>query len=308
MSLSVSPNPVFAGTQVNVTAVVTDEFGGLADVQVFFAPSEFTMHASLSGANEVPFPVETAATGNATFTVDIATGAVDYELDFTGITTPTMAHVHTGAAGQNGGVVKWLYDATGANAPATIPAVGSFTLTQDQIARMVQEGLYVNVHSADYPAGEIRGQITGAASAFTDGDGKATVQYTNPDPGDVMMYAFAGNLVRTVLIRFVAPVVLSVTASPYAILADGVTSSDITAVVQDPNGNAIAGATVDFGTSLGNLSTGSSTTDDNGAAITKLAGTSVGRASVTATINGVAGQVEVEFLATPKLFLPIIGR
>ncbi len=117
-----------------------------------------TIITTLSGAQEVP-PVVTAGTGTATLTFDLNTGAVSGSVTFTGLSAPaTAAHIHEAAAGVNGPVIIPLAGGAGATAGTfTVPA-GTF-LTAAQIVALRADGLYVNIHTANNPGGEIRGQI-----------------------------------------------------------------------------------------------------------------------------------------------------
>lgn len=66
----------------------------------------------------------------------------------------TAAHIHYGAAGTNGGVAIDLSD--GVMSPGNnITTV----LTDAQYQDLMEDALYVNVHSVTYPSGVIRGQI-----------------------------------------------------------------------------------------------------------------------------------------------------
>ncbi|MEZ4833601.1 MAG: CHRD domain-containing protein [Caldilineaceae bacterium] len=69
-----------------------------------------------------------------------------------------------GAADETGSVAKWLYDATGTNATSSIPAKGVVTLSAADVGLLLAGNTYVNVHSEDYPAGEIRDQLHRADS------------------------------------------------------------------------------------------------------------------------------------------------
>ena len=66
----------------------------------------------------------------------------------------TAAHIHTGAAGANGGIMTTL--TLGTNS-AGVP-VGT-TLIEAQFADLITGNQYVNVHSATNPGGELRGQL-----------------------------------------------------------------------------------------------------------------------------------------------------
>ena len=106
----------------------------------------------LSGAQEVP-PVNTQASGRSSITVvgdKVITGQVE-----TSNINATAAHIHEGASGQNGPVIIPLVK-TGANV-WSVP--GNTVLSSSQFDSYRSGNLYVNVHSAANPAGEIRGQL-----------------------------------------------------------------------------------------------------------------------------------------------------
>jgi hypothetical protein len=68
-----------------------------------------------------------------------------------------MAHFHGPApAGKNAGVEIWISKKGQA---ATSPLVGQATLTDAEAADLVAGNLYINVHTAKNPNGEIRGQV-----------------------------------------------------------------------------------------------------------------------------------------------------
>ena len=106
---------------------------------------------TLSGANEVP-PVKTSASGTGTITVG-DDGSVSGSVSATGV-AGTAAHIHEGAAGANGPVIVPL---TKDGDTYKVPAGAK--LTAAQLASFKAGNLYVNVHSAANPNGEIRGQM-----------------------------------------------------------------------------------------------------------------------------------------------------
>lgn len=107
----------------------------------------------LDGSHEVP-PVTTTATGNVTMTVS-ADKSVRGSITTTGIDA-MAAHIHEGAAGTNGPIIIKL--AKSADNTWLVPA--GAMLTDAQYASYMSGNLYVNVHSAAYPNGEIRVQLS----------------------------------------------------------------------------------------------------------------------------------------------------
>lgn len=69
-------------------------------------------------------------------------------------------HIHQAAAGENGPVIRAL-DVSD-NGDGSGSYAGRFTLTDDELAALNAGELYVNIHTADFPAGELRGQLPGA--------------------------------------------------------------------------------------------------------------------------------------------------
>jgi hypothetical protein len=111
--------------------------------------------ARLSGAREIP-KTDSKGTGKLNGTFDTTSKELKYTLTFDRLSGPaTAAHVHGPANGkQSAGVLAPLGDKS-----PTSPVTGTVTLTDDQ-AKALQSGkIYANVHTATYPAGEIRGQL-----------------------------------------------------------------------------------------------------------------------------------------------------
>ncbi len=130
--------------------------------------------ANLSGAQEVP-PATTRARGVATFALDASGDALTYRLIVANIENVTMAHIHLAPVGVNGPVVVWLYP--DGPPPELIPgrtqgvlAEGFITAADlvgplaggtldDLIEELADGNAYVNVHTSQFPGGEVRGQI-----------------------------------------------------------------------------------------------------------------------------------------------------
>ena len=126
-------------------------------------------HATLSGANEVP-AVTTAGRGVVTLTLDVAAGTFSVQGTFKDLSSNAQAaHIHTGVAGANGGVIKGLTPTTATT--GTITGSGSFTAAE--ITALRTRGLYVNLHTVNNGGGELRAQlqqvlINGTYSSMTE--------------------------------------------------------------------------------------------------------------------------------------------
>lgn len=107
---------------------------------------------SLSGSQEVP-AVTTSASGNGTIAIN-SDSTVSGSITTTGITA-TAAHIHVGSAGKNGPVIIPLTK-SGDNG-WSVPAGAK--LNDTQMKSYKAGDLYVNVHSAAHPGGEIRAQL-----------------------------------------------------------------------------------------------------------------------------------------------------
>ena len=110
------------------------------------------MKVNLAGDQEVP-PVTTQAKGSGNVMIG-DDGAVSGTITTTGI-QGTAAHIHQAAAGKNGPVIVPMTK-SGDNGWTFAP--GS-KLTPDQMNALKAGDLYINVHSAANPVGEIRGQL-----------------------------------------------------------------------------------------------------------------------------------------------------
>jgi hypothetical protein len=116
------------------------------------SPVIVTFNATLTGASEVPANTS-AATGTATASFNKTTKILTLNLTYSGI-TPTMGHIHVGAAGVSGPVV-FPFSNLMSPFSYTSPA-----LTATQEADLLANNYYVNLHTDAFPAGEIRGQLT----------------------------------------------------------------------------------------------------------------------------------------------------
>ncbi len=104
-------------------------------------------NVKLSGKQEVPGN-NSNATGTFNGIYDKTTKKIDYSIALNGLTASAM-HLHKAAAGVNGDVVMEIMGLKGTTA--------AFTTAQE--ADLLAGNLYLNVHSAAQPGGEIRGQV-----------------------------------------------------------------------------------------------------------------------------------------------------
>ena len=123
----------------------------------------------LTGMEEVP-PVNTNSTGIALF--ELVKNNINFKVNVTNLDNIKAAHIHLGEFGQNGDVIFTLFK------PATPIDVLNGTLVEGKVTSVDLEGplqgktindlvqlinntkTYVNIHTEQYPNGEIRGQIT----------------------------------------------------------------------------------------------------------------------------------------------------
>jgi CHRD domain-containing protein len=139
---------------------------GLTDL--VFAQLQSKFSVGLAGSQEVP-PVQTNATGEAKISAyDIVSDSITYDIFATKIQNVTAAHTHLGKPGENGPIVFtfFTYD------PPRNEVFEKGAITADglegplkgkkvsDLALMGANGsLYINIHTAQNPNGEIRGQV-----------------------------------------------------------------------------------------------------------------------------------------------------
>lgn len=142
---------------------MTNLFGRLLVAGLFWtlaAPASaaiINLNATLNGAQEVG-PTPSPGTGYATLTLDDVANSLNWNISWMDLTAPATAmHFHGPAtAGVNAGVQVNI----GAISGLTSPSVGGTTITAAQAADLLNGLWYINVHTSNYPGGEIRGQVT----------------------------------------------------------------------------------------------------------------------------------------------------
>jgi len=136
--------------------------------------------ADLKPANEVPAITNAESTGSGTATIDltvtrdtagtITAATVNFQVNMSGFPATAVvniAHIHTGAAGVNGGVL--VNTTTVAGEVVLTGGAGNFTRNGISMTAAVAQsiidnpaGFYFNVHSTLNPGGVIRGQLVRA--------------------------------------------------------------------------------------------------------------------------------------------------
>jgi hypothetical protein len=116
-----------------------------------------TFTTTLLGANEVPGPGDPDGSGTATITLNLGQGRVCWDLAVSGVSTPVAAHIHVAPVGVAGPVVVPLSPPIGGTSSGCAEGVN-----RDLIKAIIQnpEQYYVNVHTTEYPAGALRGQLS----------------------------------------------------------------------------------------------------------------------------------------------------
>jgi hypothetical protein len=129
---------------------------------------------TLSSAEEVPAN-DSAAFGIAQLALSADGKALHYKISVGNIQNVTQAHIHIGPPGINGPVVLFLYP----SAPPAVLIPGAFDGVLNQgtataadlrgplagqplsalIEALESGNAYVNVHTSQFPGGEIRGQV-----------------------------------------------------------------------------------------------------------------------------------------------------
>jgi len=134
------------------------------------ASAQTVFEAQLSGSNEVP-AITSMASGSVTAALDGNELTIEGSFENLSSAIATQiaggAHLHTGMAGENGGVIFPLnITASGESAGTFEASENTFTLSDGQIDTLMMRGIYVNIHSENYQGGELRGQLLPEADAY----------------------------------------------------------------------------------------------------------------------------------------------
>jgi hypothetical protein len=170
---------LLAGAFLMVPAMATAQTGGFNGSDTAIVPLTPGQEPNLT----TPIPASENPMGAAVFEMNNSSGQICYQVWVSGVNNVTQAHIHMGAAGQEGPVVAWLFPsnkaAQGTSSLNSTNLPGNFTgllakgnitaadlvgplqgKTLNDLMSAVQSGqTYVNVHTTQNPNGEIRGQV-----------------------------------------------------------------------------------------------------------------------------------------------------
>jgi hypothetical protein len=166
---------------IGAALVLVTATAGASDVQRF--------HAVFSGFNEVP-PILSEGKATLDLTLDRKAKTLTFTLTYSNLSSSVIqSHIHFGKVHVNGSVVVFFCsNATGAPTPNTCPVNGGTvtgTLTASDVLSVpgqnisagdfdaIEDALesntaYANIHTANFPAGEIRGQVHGGGDRDDD--------------------------------------------------------------------------------------------------------------------------------------------
>jgi hypothetical protein len=112
-----------------------------------------TYTATIDGASEKPVSTTSTAVGSFVGRLNEASRTLSYTVTYSGF-TPTAGHLHKVVNPDGTGPVVFPLP------NLTSPIIGSATFTTQAQMDSLKRGLfYVNLHSARFPGGEIRGDI-----------------------------------------------------------------------------------------------------------------------------------------------------
>ena len=187
------PEQTFGITPTQVTQLEAGQFyfnihtanfgGGEIRGQIRLAPvRKFT--ATLTGAQEVP-PTGSAATGNGNVLLDGTENQITANATFSNLgSNAGAAHIHGPAPVGSNADILFPLEGVVAAISGLIPDQ-TFAITSTQVSQLKAGQHYVNIHSANFPGGEIRGQIGAVPmlTVTTGGTGSSTAAITSSPVG-----------------------------------------------------------------------------------------------------------------------------
>ena len=130
--------------------------GAVLAPPAFAAPGGAPFAMDLTGAAEIPGPGDPDGSGTAELRINPGLEEVCFTLTATRIAPAIAAHIHVGDATVAGPVVIGLTPPTSGTSTDCVSADRELLLDILQNP----ENYYVNVHTTEFPAGAIRGQLS----------------------------------------------------------------------------------------------------------------------------------------------------
>jgi hypothetical protein len=117
-----------------------------------------TVSAKLSGKAEEPGPGDDDGSGEAVLNLKKKKKKISFNISFEGIQNPVAGHIHKGTKKVAGPIKVPLFESQ-----AGVPSPISDTVkAKKKLIKKIQNdpnGWYVNLHTEDFDAGAIRGQL-----------------------------------------------------------------------------------------------------------------------------------------------------
>jgi hypothetical protein len=129
----------------------------LGALLAFAAPAsaaDTALIARLTGKAEVPGPGDSNGRAIATIVLDDSANQVCFALSWNKIGVPIAAHIHKGRSGVAGPILVPLFMGT----PTKAGCVDASASLIKKIKKRPKK-YYVNIHTAAFPGGAIRGQL-----------------------------------------------------------------------------------------------------------------------------------------------------
>jgi hypothetical protein len=150
------------GRRLSLLAVIVGLVSVFAMAGTVLA-AETTLTATLAGVTEGENPGDEDGSGTASIVIDPEAGTACWTLTAEGINPVLQSHIHVGAEGESGDVVVPLdVDGFEGSSEGCIEPMEDAAILQEILDNPA--GYYVNLHTEDFPAGAIRGQLAASAT------------------------------------------------------------------------------------------------------------------------------------------------
>lgn len=165
------------GRAAATTVVFTTAFTPTAALAATSHP--VNLKATATGANVGSNNGSPTGSGSATFVVNKSKGTICYSFRAKGLTQIIGVHIHAGAAGVDGQVLVTM-NAKKLNAKGETCVKESSTILSQITSN--PSGYYFNIHTKQFPAGAVRGQLRGTANLATTTASPTSSSTSTPSP------------------------------------------------------------------------------------------------------------------------------